>query len=761
MFGGVGGGGGGGYMMPAGGLWIQTFLDKTAFSEASRNIMRLGTEMKIIGRDFMIAGGLMGAPFIAAAKSASHAAVVQRAFNAVFRDGVKDADMFVGNLARTTGRFKTDIQESMMSISALFRGMNFGDKSVGLAKFTQSLMTDLAAFRGLSDQDVMQRFVSTLSGSVEAMDQLGIDVHEHAIQQELLAMGINKTVQEAREQDKIMARLNVIYKAMSQQGALGAAAEAMGHFDGQLTQLNTSIKEFQEALGLGVKPLLEGVIPLFNTFAGMMGTMAREAPVLTQMFAAMAGGAAAAGGLLWLGGAFMRATQALSAFMGPGGVFATLLAGGAMGVFANMAQDVDDVTEATERLTAAQILLQRRQEQVAAMPLGPARDQAQALLDDIAELQEKADEIRPTEEVGDLAAAGHRFFDFPAIEAQYNQLLDDISGKMTELRHIIGGQLADAAAEGGDELEDEIADGIREGFLKGIQGTYSAMAHRMFANQLSDIASGTGEGFAESLRSRQIRDRNRQSVADRRQQNRDREAQLRGTAGGSDRVGASLDAQEQDALYRRDTADRALMDPNLSAAERSRLMRMSQNASSDLDRIAAIKRQRASGGTTESASGGGSGYHQYGAGESILSPAPGQSRYRYEDSGAYLVDEEGRELHYWEGGDDPDIPSHLRQGGGSGGEGEGEGGPYYHYEGTPQGATEFPTGLTPADMPAAGGFGGTGAPRDPWAGEPSYRSDIEAQQQGEKEIEALNGMRDALLDLVSFLSNPDNLTPRY
>ena len=148
---------------------------------------------------------------------------------------------------------------------------------------------------------------------------------------------------------------------------------------------------------------------------------------------------------------------------------------------------------------------------------------------------------------------------------------------------------------------------------------------------------------------------------------------------------------------------------------------------------------------------------QYGEGESPFGPAPGDNRYRFQDEGGYVVGPDGTTQHYEERGARGDIPDELQQGpafgqpygpaeGPTGGRGPG---PYYH---------NYGGGL---------GQGATTATSDPRYGldedrlerefippnEPRYRSDTDLINTAEKQLEALFGMRDALLELINHLSN--------
>jgi hypothetical protein len=77
----------------------------------------------------------------------------------------------------------------------------------------------------------------------------GINIKQSALQQELLAMGIKKSVVQASEQEKVLARVNVIYKAMGQQGAIGDAERTAGSLTNTMRRLKDAFVDMGVEIG--------------------------------------------------------------------------------------------------------------------------------------------------------------------------------------------------------------------------------------------------------------------------------------------------------------------------------------------------------------------------------------------------------------------------------------------------------------------------------------------------------------------------------
>ncbi|MBL9164456.1 MAG: hypothetical protein JNL18_17145 [Planctomycetaceae bacterium] len=177
-------------------------------------------------------------------------------FGAVFAEHTAQAQAFTADLADTIGRSESEIRTALSAYQAFGIGLGFSkDKSYELSTTMEKLSLDFAAFHNIQDDEAMQRFVSAMSGSSEVLDQFGINIRQAALQEELFAMGINKSVTEATEAEKTMARLNIVMEAMGEQGAVGAAARESGSFANQLKGLKAEALDLSIAVGNDLMPM--------------------------------------------------------------------------------------------------------------------------------------------------------------------------------------------------------------------------------------------------------------------------------------------------------------------------------------------------------------------------------------------------------------------------------------------------------------------------------------------------------------------------
>lgn len=208
-------------------------------------------------RFLMIGAGALAA-FV---KFAADAEESTSKFNAVFKSGAEDVRAWADELAKSVGRSRQEIENTLSAFQAFFVGLGFGaGEAAEMSKKMQALSIDFASFHNLTDAEAAQRFISALSGSSEVLDMFGINIKQAALAQELLAQGSAKSVARATEQEKALARLNIIFKAMGQQGAVGDAIRTSDSMTNQFKRLLAEVKELAVELGQTFMPIAKDLV---------------------------------------------------------------------------------------------------------------------------------------------------------------------------------------------------------------------------------------------------------------------------------------------------------------------------------------------------------------------------------------------------------------------------------------------------------------------------------------------------------------------
>ena len=236
-------------------------MDDRPFQQGGQRVIKtmetMGRRLEKVAtaaRRMLLVGGAAIGGFI---KLASDAAETASKFRQVFGDGADAADEFATDLSKSIGRSRTDIREALSTFQSFFIGLGFGsDEARKLSQELTALGIDFASFNNLADDEAIGRFISALSGSAEVLDRFGINIKQAALDQELLNKGIEGGARRATEQQKAIARLGIIMKAMTDQGAVGDALRTADEFANQMRRLKAELKETGETIGAVFIPVV-------------------------------------------------------------------------------------------------------------------------------------------------------------------------------------------------------------------------------------------------------------------------------------------------------------------------------------------------------------------------------------------------------------------------------------------------------------------------------------------------------------------------
>ncbi len=309
----------------AGKAFVELFADdsqlRRGLNAARRRLRAFGDTLNRMGRGLVLFGGLGAAAFIPTIKAASDAQETLSKFRAVFDEQVEAAEQFADSLAEQVGRSATEIKGSLANFQAFFKGLGFGgEEALKFSTALQELSIDFASFNNLSDAEAAQRFISALSGSSEVLAMFGINTKVAALEQELLARGITKSFSEVTEQQKAIARLNVIIGAMTDQGAVGDAVRTQSSFANQLKRASAEISDLKIAIGNALIPTLAPFLQGFGLAVSFVKDFVAANPALVTAVLATT-----------------VAVTALGAALVGLGAFATLVGGPVSGLFALIA----------------------------------------------------------------------------------------------------------------------------------------------------------------------------------------------------------------------------------------------------------------------------------------------------------------------------------------------------------------------------------------------------------------------------------------
>ena len=238
------------------------------------------------------AGGVIAAVAIRMGKSfvdaASMAEETRTKFGAVFKELTGDAEEVAGSMADALGRNQTEIMGFMARLQDTFVPMGIArDSAMDMSTSITSLAYDLASFNPEmgSAAEVMDSLTSAMIGSHETVKKFGVIINEATLKEELLSIGAKKVNGVFTEQDKTMARLNLIIKGTSD--AHGDLIKTQDSWFNSTEALRSKITGLREEMGERLIGELQNAIEKMGGVDAIVGhvRVAFEffANVLTQL----------------------------------------------------------------------------------------------------------------------------------------------------------------------------------------------------------------------------------------------------------------------------------------------------------------------------------------------------------------------------------------------------------------------------------------------------------------------------------------------
>lgn len=235
-------------------------------------------------------------------------------FDAVFGEMRDTTHNVFEQMGADVGRSTIKLEQYGSGIGSLVQGMGATkQQAAALSPVLTQLALDQASFNNVSDADAINAFTSALSGEAEPLRRLGINVNQAALEQEALALGINKSAQELTGYERGMVVASLATKAMTRSGALGDAAKTSDSFANSLKHLQDNIYDLQVGFGDIIKEALRPILGHLVAFTEGLKSM--DAPT-KNMIVQVALAAAAVGPLLLVVGSLAKSITAIASPIG-------------------------------------------------------------------------------------------------------------------------------------------------------------------------------------------------------------------------------------------------------------------------------------------------------------------------------------------------------------------------------------------------------------------------------------------------------------
>lgn len=171
-----------------------------------------------------------------------------------------EADTLISKMQGLLGVDPTKAMTYMATIQSL--GTSFGlasDKAYVLSKNLTQLAYDEASYWNKNVAETFTAMSSAISGEIEPIRRLGVDLTQARLQQELLALGFNKQVSSLSQADKAVLRYIAIMKQTANvQGNLAQTIQSPAN---QIKILKAQLDMLAKSVGSLLYPALKSILP--------------------------------------------------------------------------------------------------------------------------------------------------------------------------------------------------------------------------------------------------------------------------------------------------------------------------------------------------------------------------------------------------------------------------------------------------------------------------------------------------------------------
>lgn len=171
-----------------------------------------------------------------------------------------EADTLISKMQGLLGVDPTKAMTYMATIQSL--GTSFGltsDKAYVLSKNLTQLAYDEGSYWNKDVAETFTAMSSAISGEIEPIRRLGIDLTQARLQQELLALGFNKQVSSLSQADKAVLRYIAIMKQTANvQGNLAQTIQSPAN---QIKILKAQLDMLAKSVGSLLYPALKAILP--------------------------------------------------------------------------------------------------------------------------------------------------------------------------------------------------------------------------------------------------------------------------------------------------------------------------------------------------------------------------------------------------------------------------------------------------------------------------------------------------------------------
>lgn len=171
-----------------------------------------------------------------------------------------EASTFINKMETLLGIDPTEAMNNMATIQSLTTSFGVAsDKAYVLSKNLTQLGYDLASLKNIPVAESFTKIQAAISGELEPIRRLGVDISNARLQQELLNLGYSQSVSTLSQADKAVLRYIAIMKQTTD--AQGDFARTLSSPANMIRILQAQLNSLARAVGSLLYPALKSILP--------------------------------------------------------------------------------------------------------------------------------------------------------------------------------------------------------------------------------------------------------------------------------------------------------------------------------------------------------------------------------------------------------------------------------------------------------------------------------------------------------------------
>lgn len=268
-----------------GSIRIDTRVDSTGMTKGvaaiNKGVSGMAASLKKLG-------GLVASAFAVGAlvrfgkesvMLASDIQEVQNVIDVTFGQGAEQVEAFAKTAQTAYGLSELAAKRYTGTLGAMLKSTGFAsDAALSMSTALAALAGDMASFYNLDTDEAFDKIRAGISGEIEPLRQLGINMSVANLEAFALAQGITKSYSAMSQAQQTLLRYQYLMQTTAD--AQGDFARTSGSFANQLRLLQLNFDQLKIAVGNAILPIAQAVLPAINA---IIAGLTRLANVFAQV----------------------------------------------------------------------------------------------------------------------------------------------------------------------------------------------------------------------------------------------------------------------------------------------------------------------------------------------------------------------------------------------------------------------------------------------------------------------------------------------